>query len=348
MLRLLALAAVVQVAASLRATPLQAELISVEKIWGRAPHNGFTDLVQFHDRFFCCFREGLDHVGGDGVIRILSSQDGGQWIDEASISEAGSDLRESKLAVTPDGTHLYLSCEASIYGGTKVLKARHTSCSTSADGKVWTATKRILGEGVLLWRVVVNPADKKFYGISDNIYPKTGGPKPENHWSLATYSSRDGFDYQREVVLQVPGQPCQPSLRFLQDGSAMALVRRDDGDRSGMIGIAVGPYVDWKWTSIHTRIAGPNFIQLPDGELIAGSRAYGKKSAETHVVLSRMTATSLDPILHLPSSGNDCGYTGFVWHDGILWVTYNSSHEDKTSVYLAKVRLAGGGTPHSK
>ena len=80
-----------------------AELVSVKKIWDRAPHNGFTDLIRFHDQFFCCFREGLDHVGGDGVIRILASRDGEVWEDCAGVAEPGVDLRESKLEVTPDG-----------------------------------------------------------------------------------------------------------------------------------------------------------------------------------------------------------------------------------------------------
>ena len=147
-------------AASLHAAPPRAELVSVQKIWDRAPHNGFTDLIRFRGQFFCCFREGLDHVGGDGVIRILASADGEHWADQAGVSEEGVDLRESKLA-----------------------------------------------------------------------------------------------------------------------------------------------------------------------------------AAETHVVLLRMTATSLDPILKLPSGGSDCGYTGLLWHHGLLWVTYNSSHEGKTNIYLAKVRI---------
>ena len=42
--------------------------------------------------------------------------------------------------------------------------------------------------------------------------------------------------------------------------------------------------------------------------------------------------------LKLPSGG-DTSYAGLVWHDGLLWVSYYSSHEGKTSIYLAKVRL---------
>jgi hypothetical protein len=38
-------------------------------------------------------------------------------------------------------------------------------------------------------------------------------------------------------------------------------------------------------------------------------------------------------------SGGDSSYAGLVWHEETLWVSYYSSHEGKTSIYLAKVRL---------
>jgi hypothetical protein len=47
----------------------------------------------------------------------------------------------------------------------------------------------------------------------------------------------------------------------------------------------------------------------------------------------------LTEFLTLPSSG-DTSYAGLVWHDRLLWVSHYSSHEGKTSIYLAKVKLA--------
>jgi len=38
-------------------------------------------------------------------------------------------------------------------------------------------------------------------------------------------------------------------------------------------------------------------------------------------------------------SGGDTSYPGMVFYDGILWVSYYSSHEEKTSIYLAKVKI---------
>ena len=49
-------------------------------------------------------------------------------------------------------------------------------------------------------------------------------------------------------------------------------------------------------------------------------------------------AATATEILELPSAG-DTSYAGMVLHEGLLWISYYSTHEDKTSVYLAKVVL---------
>ncbi len=55
-------------------------------------------------------------------------------------------------------------------------------------------------------------------------------------------------------------------------------------------------------------------------------------------VLARLSRAAYEPVLTFPSGG-DTSYAGLVWHDGLLWVSYYSSHEGKTSIYLAKVEL---------
>ena len=82
-------------------------------------------------------------------------------------------------------------------------------------------------------------------------------------------------------------------------------------------------------------IGGPNFICLPDGSLWAAGRRYGEVPT---TVLARMTRHSYEPALILPSGG-DCSYPGLVWYDDLLWISYYSSHEGKTSIYLAKVKF---------
>jgi hypothetical protein len=61
-----------------------AELVSVEKIWDKAPHNAFTDLTRFQNLFYCCFREADSATKGEGTIRTLISASGSNWIDQGT------------------------------------------------------------------------------------------------------------------------------------------------------------------------------------------------------------------------------------------------------------------------
>ena len=67
----------------------KAAIVEVRKIWDRAPHNAFTDLVRFRDRWLCVFREGQGHVSPDGSIRVIASSDGRDWSSSALLTLAG-------------------------------------------------------------------------------------------------------------------------------------------------------------------------------------------------------------------------------------------------------------------
>ena len=145
------------------------------------------------------------------------------------------------------------------------------------------------------------------------------------------YRSQDGLDWEWITEFRLPDNiwnVSETTLRFMPDGKLIALVRPE------WIGTSRAPYTEWAWTKLKHHLGGPNFIRLPTGELWAASRGYGQKTSKT--VLARMTHDSYEPALILPSGG-DCSYPGLVWYDELLWVSYYSSHEGKTSIYLAKI-----------
>ncbi len=329
---LLLIAAVLHAFTSLSAEP-KPELLEVRKIWDAGAHNAFTDLIRFQGKWLCSFREGEDHVGGDGKLRIIESPDGITWSSSALIAEDGIDLRDPKMSVTPDN-RLMVVAGGSVYRGTKTLQSRAPRVAFSPDGRTWSAPERVLGEGDWLWRVTWNQG--RAYGVAYNHWPTKGPNKPESEWALKLYESTNGKDWTLVTPLSVTGKPNETTLRFLKNGDAMMLVRREGGDHQGWIGVSSAPYRDWKFQATQYRLGGPNFIELPNGSLIAGSRdgSSGAKKCS----LFRMTRESLTPILSLPSSG-DCSYPGLAWHDGLLWISYYSSHAGKTSIYLAKVKL---------
>jgi hypothetical protein len=199
----------------------------------------------------------------------------------------------------------------------------------SKEGRDWSPTQRVRQEGEWLWRATWH--DGKAYGVSYNL--TTGQPKPERTIKLLT--STNGLDWKLAAPLEVTGQPNETTVRFLRSGEAMMLVRRETDDFGGWIGTSKPPYSDWKFAQTSVRLGGPDFIELPDGSLVAGSRDHSQ--GKVKFSLFRVTRESLQPVLTLPSGG-DCSYPGLVWHDGLLWVSYYSSHEGRTSIYLAKVK----------
>lgn len=306
------------------------EIVSVKKIWDRAAHNAFTDLIRWHDKWYCTFRESDAHVGGDGKIRILESSNGDDWKSAALIAEEGIDLRDPKLSVTPDG-RLMAVAGGSVYRGTKTLQGRQPRVMFSKDGREWTAPKPVLKEGDWLWRVTWH--DGKAYGLSYTTEGSETGDRKD--WGLKLYASDDGENYKLVAPLDVTGHPNEATLRFLPDGSMVALVRREAGDKSGWIGTSKPPYTSWTWHETAHRLGGPNFIRLPDGALWAAGRSH-KGGVKT--VLARMGLAQYEPVLDLPSGG-DTSYPGLVWQDGLLWMSYYSSHEGEAAIYLAKIKV---------
>ena len=300
------------------------ELVSVRKVWDCGGHNAFTDLVRFDSRWYLTFREGERHVGGDGKIRVLVSNDGERWESTGLLAEDGVDLRDPKISVTPDN-RLMLLMGGSMYRGGE-YRGRRPRVSFSAGGEEWTPPRTILAEGDWLWRLTWQ--DRAGYGVS---YRGGGGPPGQRRCAL--YKTADGLLYEKVTEWELD-ECSETTLRVTIDGTMVAMVRGEGDPKTGWIGSARPPYTDWSWHDAGQRFGGPEFLVLPNGRMWAGSRHYADKQT---TVVARMSLDSYEPLLTLPSGG-DTSYPGMVYHDDLIWMSYYASHEGKTSVYLAKIR----------
>lgn len=333
-----ALAVFLHLTPPLAAAP--ARILEVRRIWDQGEHNAFTDLVRWRDRWWCTFREAADHVGGDGLIRILESADGATWTSAAALTEKDIDLRDPKFSVTPDG-RLMIVCGGSVYLGTKVLKSRQSRVLFSSDGRKWTTPQRVLREGEWLWRVTWHQGTA--YGVAYDSTANKGGGGQADEWLATLYSSRDGVAWKKVSALDVHGRPNEATVRFLPSGDMTIMIRREAGDRMGWFGVAAAPYTKWTWRPTAHRFGGPNFIAGPDGHWLVSTRDHttpppGAKSGATTLVARLGVDGRLEPLATLPSGG-DTSYAGLVWHDGQLWVSYYASHEGKSAIYLARLQL---------
>ena len=302
-----------------------ARLVSVRRIWSRAPHNAFTDLIRFNNRWYCALREAKNHAGDIGRVRVIRSADGTDWTSAALFSERGVDLRDPKLSVAP-GRRLMLLMGGSCYTEGKYT-GRQPRVAFSLDGRAWDAPRSILSEGDWLWRVTWRGSQA--YGVTYRVMDK-------DTWTVTLVTSGDGLSYREVCRLRVPGKPNEATVRFRRNGEAVALVRREGGNRSAWIGSSRPPYAAWQWKAARHRVGGPNFLILPSGCMWAAGRGWLPEGPRT--LVARMDHWRYVPALELPSAG-DCSYPGLVWHRGLLWVSYYSSHEGKASIYLARIRL---------
>jgi hypothetical protein len=281
-------------------------------------------LIRFRDQWLCVFREGQQHVSPDGALRVIASKDGTNWQSIALVRSAGVDLRDPKITQTP-GKHLMLT-------GAGAFPARgdvkhQTYAWFSEDGSHWGERVAIGDPNMWLWRVTWHQ------GVAWSIGYDTSGEE-----FVRLYRSNNGKHFSTHVGrLHDQQQPNEHSLVFLDNDTALCVLRRDGKPGHGLLGIARPPYESWEWHDLGRKIGGPHLIRIPDRPLVVGARLYDG-GARTSLLWLDREGKSLSEFVRLPSGG-DTSYPGLVWHEDRLWISYYSSHEGKTSIYLARVRL---------
>lgn len=301
-------------------------LISAERIWDHAAHNAFTDLVRFDDNWFCVFREGQGHVSPDGSLRVITSTDGSAWTSAALISSPDSDLRDAKITVTPDGRLMLAGAEAMH----DQQEYKHQSLVWfSSNGKDWSDAVDVGDRDNWLWRI--SWQGKHAYGFGYGTRQRG-----------LSFFRGDATGKFHKVIDRVDVGGTYPNETSIIFGSgdeptALCLLRQDGDPKLGFLGSSRPPYTDWSWKPLDRRIGGPHMIRIPDGRLIAAVRLYDGGARTSLCWLDAEQAT-LTEALRLPSGG-DTSYAGLVWHAQQLWVSYYSSHEGKTCIYLARAEI---------
>ncbi len=303
------------------------QLVDVRRIWDKAAHNAFTDLLHHKGRWYCVFREGRKHVSPDGSLRVITSQDGNQWQSLALISHPTDDLRDAKLSVTPDGRFLLNGAGMQ---ADKPIRYHSMAWFSGDLGKTWDQGRRIGDPGYWLWRVHWHK------GVAYSMGYETDRDRTKR--TLRLYRSNDGATFEPLVErVNIENGVGEDRILFLQDGSALCLLRHETGSKNGFLGESKPPFTEWTWKELNLRIGGPNMVELPDGRIIAATRLHSPRTRTSLSWIDPQQGTMTE-CLELPSGG-DTSYAGMALYDGLLWISYYSSHEEKTSIYLAKVKL---------
>jgi hypothetical protein len=309
----------------------------VQRIWDHAPHNAFTDLIRFDGRFICTFREGSDHVPGengtDGRIRVISSRNGDEWESVALLEKEGLDLRDPKISITPDG-RLMVVMGGSNYDGRELVD-RHSYVSFSNQvGREFSLPQPVSIDPEIsqpndwLWRVT---------WYRETAYGVVYQANEEGEWNVHLVRSSNGTNYSLVSTLDIPRHPNESTIRFRDDHRAVMVVRREGGNHLGYLGFSDSPYSSWNWRQISYRLGGPNLKLLNNGSMVLATRHYKPDDYSTVVGILSRNGTFTNTIT-VPSGG-DTSYPGLLVYDDQLWMSYYSSHEEKTAIYLATIPL---------
>ncbi len=311
----------VWLAGLLAALACRGEVLESKKIWDAAPHNAFTDLVWHKGEFWCVFREGEKHVSADGAVRVLRSKDGAAWSSAALVRSEAGDLRDPKVSVTPAGEMMLIAAAAFRPG----VPAHHqTYAWFSKDGVEWGEAVAIGEPDYWLWRVVWDG------GTAWGIGYDTSGQKKDTR----LYRSPDGKTFERVRGWISPSGYANETGVLAEKGRLTILLRRDGEPNSAVLIQGEAPYQRWDMMDLGTRIGGPVLLRLPDGRLLGAGRLYDGKARTS---LFWVQKEGIREFATLPSGG-DTSYPGLALREGVLWVSYYSTHEGKTSIYFGKVR----------
>ncbi len=323
----------------------------VTKIWDKAEHNAFTDLIRFNNAFYCTFREASGHVVNEGQkngrVRVIKSTDGKKWTSVALLEKKGIDLRDPKLSITPKG-RLMVIMGGSVYRNGEMMERIPQVAFSDVLGSTFTKPQKVIIDPDVqnswdwIWRVTWN--DEIGYAINWQLQNWQSGYPTGTIFLMKT---KDGINYEKVSYLEVCGYPNESTIRFDENNKMYIVIRRERGDNNdgtGILATATTPYTKWVFQRLEEpgRLGGPNFIFLNKNRILLAARAYKKENgrSDRYTRLEVMDLEGNIKKTFILPSGGDNSYAGLAIHDKKVWVSYYSSHEGKTSIYSVQIPIS--------
>ncbi|MGV8878717.1 MAG: hypothetical protein ACOH2A_06765 [Sphingobacteriaceae bacterium] len=307
------------------------KVVSTQKIWTAKNYSSFTDLIIYNNKWYCVFREAISHVGSNGTIRILESDDGDKWKENSVIIESGRDLRDPKFFLDRQGK---LFIHALAFKNQDTAAYFNLYWALGANNK-WGSPDDLGVYNYWLWRIKL--FNDQFYSIAYSLLISHDG---FNKLSLfyAQNLDKKAIAYElHESVIELGGCPSEAGFQFLDDRRLVVIVRRDCDDKNSYLGVAQPPYNQFTWHDLGFKIQSPNMLIYNNVIYVAG-RVY-KPGDKTSVYILNLNENKLDFYTDLKSD-LDTGYPGMLVKDGYLYISYYSSDGlDYRAIFLSKVKL---------
>jgi len=295
---------------------------SVRKLVADGRHNAFTSLVKWKDEYWLCYRTGSAHNSSDADVVVLRSADGENW-SEAFRLDILPDDRGAKFVETPNRLFMYA---VAMKGSALTSYVSYTD-----DGKTWSAPQAVYEPQFILWQPFVHKG--RFYA---NAHRKAEGKDAGKARESQLVSSADGLKWEKVATVRAGNWESETTFHFGPDDKLFAFIRTKYSV-AGHIMESLPPYQEWTQRPAGVHLSG-HCVRTFRGVTYLMSRTMAGKKTGTMIYTFEGGAPR--PYCELPSGG-DCSYPGAVEVGDEMLVSYYSSHEGTTNIYLARVPLAG-------
>ena len=296
----------------------------VRKVFADGKHNAFTAFVKFKNQYLIAFRTAKEHNSADGDIVVLKSTDAKEWTEALRLDIDKRDDRDPQMLVVGDTLIMYV---ASMKGPDLI-----TYAVTTEDGKAWGKPKPVYEEKYIVWKPLA--VGTAYYAGAHKKDEASGGKGREVH----LVKSADGIAWEKVSTIRAGNWESETTLHFEKDGTCLAFLRQKYGSPQAQILEAKAPYTEWKSRPTDVAHFSGHSVRTYDGVTYLFSRDRGPKANEFGQAIYTFADGKLAPYCRLPAGG-DCAYAEAVRDGDAMLVSYYSSHEGQTNIYLAVVPL---------
>lgn len=276
-------------------------------------HNGFTDLQVWQGCYWVSYRKGQGHTSMDGTATVAVSSDRTRFREVAHVHVRGDNRDPKLLPIDEDRCAMYFPSWTRGTGQPDSKKHLRQFITFSDNGYTWEAPRVILSPQSWLWRI--RRHEDRWYGL---IY---------GH-GLDLAVSTDLLNW--EPLAHLHDEANESDIVWHDNGEAWVLARHTN--TSSLLFTATPPYKDWTANQLPTMVHAPVML-FHDGSLYAAGRKNMQQEALNtwpfnwaSLGIWRVSSTGLEPVLHVPATG-DCSYPGLVKDpEGRICLTYYSKH----------------------
>lgn len=291
---------------------------SVTKLVANGKHNAFTALVKWKHQYWLAFRQAGAHNSADGEIVILRSSDAQDWQEARRVNILPDD-RDPQIVATDKRLFLY---DPALKGEELTSFVTYTD-----DGQNWSEPAAVYQPRYILWKPLVN--DGTFYATA---HLKSNDGKARD---VHLIRSPDGVKWEKISLIRGGNWESETTIFFEPSGQLTAFLRQKYGSPRSSILTAKPPFTEWSATPGNVGYGGHS-IHTMGGVNYFFSRA--SKGQESITMIYTYADGKMTPYCELPSGG-DCSYAEAVPLGKEMLVSYYSSHEGSTNIYLARVPL---------